>query len=109
MSDSGGSGERLRQRGHGDWVTALLVVASPQRGYKQHILHGQSGFICPLESTEFWEEDLLQSLLKPKVALATGKFMREEHRGLLRPEITAEVFLNLYGLVPSIFRALDFA
>lgn len=82
-------------------VMGLPVVASPHGGHTQYIQPGQNGFICPLESAVAWEEALLKIFMKPEEALAMGKFMREEHRRLLRPERTAEGFLSLYRQVLS--------
>lgn len=90
-------------------VMAFPVVASPHISHTQYIEHGQYGFICPFESAESCEEDLPRNVLKLKATLAMRKFMREEHNGLLRPDITVEGFLSLYGQGLSIFRLLGFA
>lgn len=77
-------------------VMGLPVVASPHGGHAQYIQHGRNGFICPLESTDAWEKALSQIFLNPQAALAMGQFMREEHRRILRPERTAQGFLEIY-------------
>lgn len=77
-------------------VIGIPVLASPHGGHTQYIEHGRNGFICSLEGAAAWEEALLKIFTKPGEALAMGKFMREEHRRLLRPEKTAEGFLSLY-------------
>ena len=77
-------------------VMGLPVVGSPNGGHTQYIQHGQNGFICPLESAESWEEALRLIFLNPKSAFAMGQYMRKEHRKILRPEKTAEGFLEIY-------------
>jgi glycosyltransferase involved in cell wall biosynthesis len=80
-------------------VIGIPILASPHGGHTQYIQPGQNGFLCPLDSVSAWEEALLKIFMKPEEALAMGKFMREEHRRLLRPDRTAEGFLSLYRQV----------
>lgn len=77
-------------------VMGLPVVASPHGGHIQYVQNGKNGFICPLDSPQTWEESLCLLFKNPKMALAMGGFMRDEHRQLLRPEKTAKNFLALY-------------
>lgn len=77
-------------------VMGLPVVGSPHGGHIQYIQNGQNGFVCALQSAESWERALRQIFLNAQTSLAMGKFMREEHRRMLRPEKTAEGFLEIY-------------
>lgn len=83
-------------------VIGLPVVVSPHGGHTQYIQHGQNGYVCRLDSAVSWEKALLQIFCEPDAT--TGRFMREDHRKLLRPERTAQGFLALYRKMTSLSR-----
>lgn len=90
-------------------VMGLPVVASPHGGHTQYIQHGRNGFICPLDSADSWEKALRQIFLNLQASRAMGNFLREEQRRILRPEKTAEGFLEVYRQMPSFPEVQGFA
>lgn len=82
-------------------VIGLPVVASPNGGHVQYIQHGKNGFICDLNSPESWEKALLEIIHDNTTVTRMGNFLRDAHRNLLRPALTAEAFLDLYRKIFS--------
>ena len=77
-------------------VLGLPIVASPHGGHTQYIIEGKNGFIRSLSSGEDWEIAISEFFHDPTKAVSMGRFLRAEHRRILRPQETANHFLGIY-------------
>ncbi len=77
-------------------VAGLPVIVSEDCGSKQYVEQGKSGFVVSPGDKEALIDAVLNMASSREKASSMGMFGRDECRDRLRPERTAENFLQLY-------------
>lgn len=78
-------------------VVGLPVILTENCGSKQHIRSGESGYIIPPGNKQAIIDAVLKTVTTAKHSRTMGASHQAKDRTILRPELTATRFMELYG------------